>query len=269
MPRGITKKVKLRTEEVARLLRRHGCITIRAVMELGFSHTQAYVALRRLVESGRAVQANVGGVALWCYSRRSAVKHINRLRKTLHALICAAKMKYVAPKDAFEVIVNDKAARRLFSRYIVLEPNNTAMWHFLGGLLDLMYGGPSLYLNTGRKPIYFVDCRRPPLPLRPLRRKKQYRSVLVKVSRRLREALEMAAEAEGVSISELARRAIERLLERYRGKPRREEMVMLSFRIPHGLLQALDVYARRMNMTQSDVVRYAVAKTLEKLKEQP
>jgi predicted DNA-binding protein len=45
----------------------------------------------------------------------------------------------------------------------------------------------------------------------------------------------------------------------------REGMPMVSFHLPRALLQALDEYARRMNMTRSDVVRMAISQMLSKM----
>ena len=222
MPSAASKKVKIRAAEAARLLRMRGCIAVRAVMELGFSRTQAESALRYLAASGRAVRVKVGRVAFWCYSRKSAVRHMRRLRRALHSLVCAAGLRHVAPKEALELVMRDKSARRLFSRYIVLSRGDAAALHFMSGLLAAAYGKPAFYLRAGREPLYFARCGRrlPPLPpelFGQQRQKKQYRSVQVKVDRGLRDALVSAAKAEGVSISELVRRAVERLLEKHLG----------------------------------------------------
>ena len=218
MPNGTSKKVRVRAEEAAHLLRVRGCITTRAVAELGFSYTQAKVALERLAAAGRAVRIEIGGIALWCYSMRSAARHVGRLRRALHALICAAGAKYVSPRDALEIVMRSKEARKLFSRYINPRPGDAAALHFLSGLLASMYGEAALRVKKGTMPLYFADCRRrrlPPLVRR--RQKKEYRSVQIRAETELREALLRAAEAEGVSISALVRRAVEWLLERMNG----------------------------------------------------
>jgi antitoxin component of RelBE/YafQ-DinJ toxin-antitoxin module len=214
MPRGVSKKVKIRAEEAAHKLRVNGCITVRALAEAGFTRTQAEQALRYLASNGRAVRIKIGRVALWCYSMRSAVRHVGRLRRTLHALICAAGAKYVSPRDVFEIVMKNKEARRLFSRYINLRPGDTAALHFLSGLLASMYGETAFRVKKGRTPLYFAVCRRR-LPPLARRQKKQYRSVQVRVEPELLEAALKAAEAEGVSISALVRRAVEKLIERY------------------------------------------------------
>jgi hypothetical protein len=136
------------------------CVGIREVMGMGFSHTQAYYTLMHLVRSGRAVQVKLNRYfTIWCFSGHSAVKHMNKLRGALHSLICTAKMKYVSPVDALDLIVNDRQARKLFSRYIELKPDSRSL-HFLNGLLILSYGRP-VRVMSNRKPVYFVDCRRP------------------------------------------------------------------------------------------------------------
>ena len=159
MPSGISKKVRMRIEEVAHLLHIHGCITTRAVMELGFSHTQATVALKHLVATGRAVRLKIGGIALWCCSMKSALRHVDELRRALHALICSARVKYVSPSDALELIARSEEASRLFSRYINLRPRDATSLKFLNGLLASMYGEAVFRIRRGTMPLYFADCR--------------------------------------------------------------------------------------------------------------
>jgi predicted DNA-binding protein len=44
-----------------------------------------------------------------------------------------------------------------------------------------------------------------------------------------------------------------------------EKMYMLSFRLPCAMLWALEEYARRMNLTRSDVIRMAISQMLERM----
>jgi len=44
-----------------------------------------------------------------------------------------------------------------------------------------------------------------------------------------------------------------------------ERMPNVSFHLPRALLQALDEYARRMNLTRSDVIRMAIKQMLDKI----
>lgn len=45
-----------------------------------------------------------------------------------------------------------------------------------------------------------------------------------------------------------------------------ERMSSVSFRLSRALLQALDEYARRMNLTRSDVIRVAIRQMLEEMR---
>jgi hypothetical protein len=169
MPNGISNKVRVRVEEVAHLLRIRGCITIRDVMQIGFTHSQAFIALKYLVKTGRAVQVKLGRfTAVWCYSGHSAYKHLSRLRRALHTSICANARDriYVTPSEALRFIMKDRRARKLISRFVDLKPVATTLC-FLRGLMDLAYGGPTFIKNSGRELVYFVDCQRKRLP--PLR----------------------------------------------------------------------------------------------------
>jgi hypothetical protein len=167
MPRGTSKKVKIRAEEVAHLLRSRGCILTRDVVALGFSESQAKHVLMYLASQGRAVHVVVGRISVWCYSGGSAKKHINRLRRALHAALCAAKVRFASPKKVFEIIEADKAVAKLFSRYVRLDSKDVATLQLINGFLELTYGKPTFIRNRGRTPVYMVSCGKKKLP--PLR----------------------------------------------------------------------------------------------------
>jgi len=214
MPRGLSRKVRIRSEEVAKLLRTRGCVTLRGVEELGFTRSQAERALEHLAAAGRAVCVYVGDVRMWCYSNKSAVRHLRRLRHILHGLICAAKMKYVTSKKALELVASNKAVKKVFGRYIRVDPSDTGALQFLNGLLKLMYGEPVVLRR--RKPVYFADCGKKPRPLPPsVYGRKEYTSIQFKAEAELKEALFKAAAAEGTSASAVTRRAVEHLLKQY------------------------------------------------------
>ena len=142
-------------------MRARGCISVRHVVGLGFSDAQAESALKYLASVGRAVRVRVGRVALWCCSEKSAARHVKRLRRALRALICAAKVKYVTPGDVLELVIGDKAARELFSRYVNPSMKDTAALHLISGLLAMMCGEPAFYKRGGSMPVYFAACLRP------------------------------------------------------------------------------------------------------------
>jgi hypothetical protein len=151
---------------------------------------------------------------MWCCSRRSAVKHLRRLRHLLHSLICSARVKYAMPKKALKLIASSRDAKEVFGRYIRVDHRDAGSFQFLNGLLKLMYGEP-MFLHR-RKPVYFADCGKKPRPLPPsVYGRKEYTSIQFKAEAELKEALFKAAAAEGTSASAVTRRAIEHLLKQY------------------------------------------------------
>ena len=260
MPWGSSRKLRIRSEVVAHLLRVRGCVLTRDVANLGFTEKQAEYTLRHLASDGRAAHLLICGVSLWCYSEESAVRHIRRLMRALHGALCSAGVRYATPKKAVGILLSDKKAGSIFTRYVILDVRNTATRRLITGLLALAYGGPAYYKAAGNTPVFAAACgkkRLPPLRLDALRRQghevltikvdagvealprpaaakdvsasepaalserrkaaaKPYRSIAVKVDPQLRRDLKKAAEAMGVSTSELVRRAIKHLLERHK-----------------------------------------------------
>jgi len=163
MPRRTSKKVRIRAEEVAHLLRVRGCVLTRDVTAVGFSATQAKYVLLYLVSNGRAAHVKLGQLALWCYSVNSVTKFINKLRRALHDALCRANVKFVGPRKALKIVLSDERASKLFTRYVNLDAVSLS---FVNSLLALTYGDPAFYKR--KRPTYVVACgkRLPPLRLR-------------------------------------------------------------------------------------------------------
>ncbi len=217
MPKDISRKVKIRSDEAYQLIKMRGCITTKDVMELGFTHSQALSALTYLQKNGVIVRVKVGDKAgdmlIWCRSRKTAVKRLRELKHVLHAVICKAGIKYVTIKRALDAIMNDDTAKRLFAQYVTLDIKSPATRRFINKLLEVMYGGV-LYKKGDRTPVYFADCSKSPKPFPSSlgKSKGEYRTVNFRVDKELEEEIRKAAEIEGVSISALVRRALERYL---------------------------------------------------------
>jgi hypothetical protein len=160
VPKGLSRKLRIRAEELARLLRIRGCVMVRDVVAMGFTSSQAWHTLKHLASAGRAVRVSINGVTMWCYSGNSAVRHILRLRRTLHEALCGAGVRFVRPRKALRVLIRDRKASRIFSRYISLKPD-TAVMHLISGLLALTYD-----VMYKRRPVYVVICRKKLPPLR-------------------------------------------------------------------------------------------------------
>jgi hypothetical protein len=161
---GPSKKLRIRAEEVVHLLRIRGCILTRDVTAMGFTSSQAKHTLKYLASVGRAVHILLNGVSILCYIIISAEKHLHRLRRALHSALCRAGARFVTPRKALRILLSDEKASGIFSRYIRLSREDTAVKHLISGLLTLTYGNPVYHR---KRPVYAVDCNRKKLP--PLR----------------------------------------------------------------------------------------------------
>jgi hypothetical protein len=153
----LSRKLRIRAEEVAHLLRIRGCVLTRDVVAMGFTPSQARHTLKYLASAGCAAHVNIGGVSMWCYSRHSVARHIHRLRRALHEALCRAYVRYTTPRRAVKILLSDEKARRIFSRYVALSPKDTAVKRLVGGLLALTY---DVVASSKRRRVYAVDCGR-------------------------------------------------------------------------------------------------------------
>jgi hypothetical protein len=259
MPRS--RKLKIRAENVAHMLRIRGCVLTRDVVAMGFTWSQAKYTLKYLASVGRAVHIPIDRVSMWC-CRSSALKHLYRLRRTLHAALCAAGVRFVTPRKALKILADNKTAAKIFSRYISLDPKDTAVKFFINGLLALTYGGP---VYSGRKPVYVVVCNRkklPPLHIYVEEGRRQYVMLTVKIEQEMLEALLRLAVAKGVLVSELVIYAVRRLLNRAVTKPYRTIVIKLDAQLRQDLIKA----ARALGVSTSELVRRAVKRLLERYK---
>jgi Arc/MetJ-type ribon-helix-helix transcriptional regulator len=265
VPQGLSKKLRIRAEEVAHLLRIRGCILTRDVTAMGFTSSQAKHTLKHLASVGRAVYIVINGVSIWCYSGDSAAKHLHRLRRTLHSALCRAGARFVTPRKALRILLSDEKASGIFSRYIRLSPKDTAVNHLIGGLLTLTYGDPVFY-RAVRRPVYVVICSRKKLP--PLYNVEEGRrlhaKLTVKVEPEMLEELLKLAMAKGASISELVIYAVSQLLKKYKAvtKPYQTTSIKLDAELKRDLMKA----AKTLGVSTSELVRIAVKRLLERYK---
>jgi predicted ArsR family transcriptional regulator len=153
MPRGVTRTVLSRAEEMHKLLLSEGCITVeRARRALGTSRTQARYVLSKLQTEGRAVSAAVGRATLWCRDGEAAAQALEELAGEARRLLCG--FRFATPSKLLKLISRDKKASRTFSKYIPLSPRVAAAVSFLNALLQLIFSQPAMY--SGATPVYLV-----------------------------------------------------------------------------------------------------------------
>jgi len=226
------RKTRVRMLRVIELLQRDGCVSVSVLMRaLRISHSQAYHLMRVAVVAG-GVKLRLGRTAILCRDRAEVEALVRRLKETVHRL--ANGMKYVTPTAILRATLRDRDAYALLSRFISLRRGMSrfppAVLAFANDLLRLLYGEP--LLHTSRKTVYLVSEPR------------NFNSVD-------KEVASIYTTAAAVRVNEFSDV---------------EEMPIVTFHLPRALLQALDEYARRMNVTRSDVIRMAIRQMLEKMR---
>jgi len=157
MPRGVTRTILSRTEEMHRLLLSEGCVAVeKARRALGVSRMQARYVLSRLHAEGRAVPVAVGRAALWCRDGEAAALILGELADEARRLLCG--LRFATPSRLLKLISRDEKASRTFSEYIPLSPKAAAAVSFLNAILQLILGQPAMH--SGATPVYLVPpCR--------------------------------------------------------------------------------------------------------------
>ncbi len=151
------RKVVERIDAAAELLSQ-GCITTATLMqELDINHSEAYYVLQLLRQQGRAVEAIVGKVALWCRDRETAEELIRRLRETVRRLATENGIRYATPSKILQAALKDREAYELLRAFVPLR--YTATFHpvalaFVRDVLHQLYGEPLRYSNS--KYVYIV-----------------------------------------------------------------------------------------------------------------
>ncbi len=159
MPRGVTRTILSRAEELRKLLESEGCVTVeRARKKLGVSRMQAKYVLERLQAEGRVVPAAVGRVTLWCRDGEAAARTLEELAAEARRLLCG--LRFATASRLLKLINRDKKASRTFSKYVSLSPRVAATLSFLNSLLQAILGQPTMYMGAGATPMYLVPpCR--------------------------------------------------------------------------------------------------------------
>jgi len=183
-----------------------GCVTTAALMRmLGLSHSQAFYALRLLQLQGRAVEVALGKVALWCRDRETAQRFLGEIRETVVRLVEANRLRYVRPKQLFELITRDAKARELFSRIINVKARPSASaFSVLVAILDAIYGDPI------HRSIYYTAKPASNINIEIRDGDAVGESIPVKLTPDLAEALQ------GAVTDEVVLQALEQLLQKFR-----------------------------------------------------
>ncbi len=164
MPRGMTKRVRRRLQEVVEILRNDGCATTSALQAaLGLTHSKAYHVLTTLKKAGMAVKVLLGSISIWCRDEEAARRMVEELKSEVRRLLCSnGRMRYATPGRVLELAESDKQAREVFSRYVSLDKTRNQSYKpqalmFADAVLRGLFGEPQFWRHHER-PIYLVTC---------------------------------------------------------------------------------------------------------------
>lgn len=155
--RGPSRTTLGRIEAARGFIKWWGCVTTAALRrKLGLSEMQARYVAYNLLPQG-IVQKMVGATALWCRDSAAAQAHVERLRDVVRRLIVQNGVRYATAAKVLELIMQDNAARLLFSKYISLKKYRrgfpAASIAFISDILTSLYGPPVSY---SKRDVYFV-----------------------------------------------------------------------------------------------------------------
>jgi len=173
--------------------------------------------LNELLKDGKVVKHVYASKMFFCLSEEDALEAVHGLRHELWRLICESKRRYISPSAMFKIIASDVKARRLFSKYIIIDRDNSGALKFLARMLEDVLGVEPDHRNN--KKLYAVPhglCNAPPAPPDSLKRNYRKNLTNVLVTERMARDLELAAEMLNTDKSKLVRMAIEKLLGEYR-----------------------------------------------------
>jgi hypothetical protein len=106
-----------------------------------------------LRREGCVALANLGRVSLWCASRAAAEEVAAKLAEALKALLCR-RGRFATPREALQLVAEDKEARRLFTCHMTLRPNPATI-QVIDVLMRKAFGQP---MRTSRGRLYHIHC---------------------------------------------------------------------------------------------------------------
>jgi hypothetical protein len=228
MPRKISDQTKRRIIEALNYMKNAApCATIANIAKaLNITWIQARHITEQLVKDRVVIEIMVGDKVLWCIDEQAAAAEIYALRHALWHIICANKRRFITPSTTIKLIAKDPSARKVYAKYVNITTINGGALKLVSAILEDLLG-PPLDKALGqpnrkykRKVVYYVPpsiCDQEPRPQKePIRRYKQpHRIVNFKVSRTMYNDIIQAANYMGVSVPDLIRMAIARLVNQY------------------------------------------------------
>ncbi len=148
------RRALLLVELVYREIKEAGCVASSVLMErMRVTHNELFYALDKLRKEGSVEAVSLGRVAFWCTNRAAAEAVLDMLTEALKNLLCR-RGRFITPKEALQLVSEDKEMRKLFSRYMSLRPNPATI-QIIDALMIRAFGKP---IKTRRSHVYTIQC---------------------------------------------------------------------------------------------------------------
>jgi hypothetical protein len=173
-----------------------------------------------MVKSEIIIAVTINGHMLWCLDEYAAHSAISELRRELWRVLCGAhRRKTVTASTATKLIAADPQARQIYSKYVNLDRHSPHALKFVAAILEDLLGPP--VEKTKRKTVFYIKSETCKTPIKldhvDVKKYKQpHRLVTFKVTRAMYHDILVASTQLGISVSDLVRMAIARLLTQYR-----------------------------------------------------
>lgn len=216
--RRITKK---QLYQIAEQLRQEApCVTIgKFAKMINFTWGGARKVLLRLYKYKLIIRIRIVNRDLWCVDVEHAKQAIFEIKHEIWRLLCQTRHRFIKPSAMLKLIRHDIKARKIFSKYIDVDKSTAQTLNFITSVLTDLFGPP--IDKTEHRSVYYIPpnfCQNEPTPDHvDLRRYKlPYTQVSFLVPEAMLRDMEKAAAMLKVTVPELVRMAIGRMLREYR-----------------------------------------------------
>jgi len=210
-----------RTIQVLEYMKKEApCTTISAIArKFAMPWESARKLLEHLSDSKLLLEISINKRVIWCLSEQAAAVEIATLKRETWRLMCNSGRRFITPSVILKAIANDPQARIIFDKYISVGRISGNALQFIASILEDILGPP---LEKGKRKVRFYVPRKicekePKIISVSVRRYKQpHKLVTFKVPDTMYSDIIAATSYMGITIPQLVRVAIARLLSQYR-----------------------------------------------------
>ncbi len=282
MPPEIKTETKKRIIETLKYMKKEApCTTIANIArKFNLTWTQARHIINLLIKAGVVTEIRIAKKVLWCLDDNAATSEIYKLIHHAWRVICKSNRKYIRPSMVAQLIAQDPRARKAYLRYVDITRASPSTLKVMNIILTELLKKP--IEKKPRKVIFYVPpefCQKEPrledLSIR--RYKPQRRIVSFKVPPAMYNDMIKAAQQLGISIPELVRMAIKRLISQYKQTPtdnkdadlkaNTDTLSRITIAIPNTMHKDMLEAIEQLGISQSELVRIAIERLISQYKQ--